>query len=76
MQVLIWFGHLSVFVDAGKILIMANDVATPPNPPVAPVKQEEFEQMPLDMNVSQRTHEEKPSKQVVCNQVDRLAWDH
>jgi hypothetical protein len=38
MKVLIWFGYLSVFVDAGEILVMVDDVATPSNPPVAPVE--------------------------------------
>jgi hypothetical protein len=31
---------------------MANDVATPSNPPVAPVEQEELGEAPLDMIVS------------------------
>jgi len=30
---------------------MADDVATPSNPPVAPVEQEEFEEAPLDVIV-------------------------
>jgi hypothetical protein len=38
MQVLIWFGYLSVFVDASEILVMADDVTTLSNPPVAPVE--------------------------------------
>jgi hypothetical protein len=52
MQVLIWFSHPSIFVDACEILVMADDVATPSNPPAAPVEQEEFEEVPLDVNVS------------------------
>jgi len=32
---------------------MADDVATPSNPPVAPVEQEELEEALLDMIVSQ-----------------------
>jgi hypothetical protein len=75
MQVLIWFNHLLVFVDAGEILVMADDVATPSNLPVAPIKHEEFEEVPLDMNVSQRPHEEELSRQVVCTRIDHLAWD-
>ncbi len=71
----IWFGYLSVFVDAGEILVMADDVATPSNPPVTPVEHEEFEEVLLDVNVSQRSHEEEPSRRVVCTQVDRSAWD-
>jgi hypothetical protein len=54
---------------------MANDVAMPSNPPVAPVEHEKLEEMSIDMNVSQRPHEEKPSKQVVRIQIDRSAWD-
>jgi hypothetical protein len=76
MQVPIWFGYLSVFVDAGEILVMADDVATPSNPPVALVEQEELEEVSLDVNVSQRPREEEPSKRVVGTRVDRSAWDH
>jgi hypothetical protein len=65
MQMPIWFGYLSVFVDAGEILVMVNDVATPSNPSVALVEQEEFEEMTLDVNVSQWLREEEPSRQVV-----------
>jgi hypothetical protein len=52
MQVLIWFGYPSVFVNACEILIMANDVATLSNPLVAPVEQEELEEVLFDVNVS------------------------
>jgi hypothetical protein len=65
MQVLIWFGYPSIFVDAGEILVMADDVVTPSNPPVAPIEQEELEEVPLDVNVSQRSCEEEPSRRVV-----------
>jgi hypothetical protein len=41
---------------------MADDVATPLNPPVAPMEQEELEEAPLNMNVSQRPHEENSSR--------------
>jgi hypothetical protein len=75
MQVPIWFGYLSIFVNAGEILIMADDVAMPSNPPVAPVEQEELEEALLDVNVSQRPREKEPSRQMVRNRVDRLAWD-
>ncbi len=47
-----WFGYLSIFVDACEILVMADDVATPSNSPVAPVEQEELKEVPLDVNVS------------------------
>jgi hypothetical protein len=53
MQMPIWFGYLSIFVDAGEILVMVDDVATPSNPPVAPVEQEELEEAPLNVNVFQ-----------------------
>jgi hypothetical protein len=49
------------FVDAGEILVMADNVVMPSNPPVAPVEQEELEEAPFDMNVSQRSCEEEPS---------------
>jgi len=42
-----------VFVDVGENLVMADDVATPSNLPVSLVEEEEFEEAPLDMNVSQ-----------------------
>jgi len=54
---------------------MADDVATPSNPPVAPVEQEEFEESPFNVIVSQRPREEEPPKRVVRNRVDRSAWD-
>jgi hypothetical protein len=75
MQVPNWFSYLSIFVDACEILVMADDVATPSNLPVAPVKQEELEEAPLDMNVSQRPREEELSRRVMRIQVDRSAWD-
>jgi hypothetical protein len=75
MQVLIWFGYPSVFVDANEILVMVDDVATPSNPPIALVKQEELEKMSFDVNISQWPHDEEPSKRVVCTRVDRSAWD-
>jgi hypothetical protein len=59
---------------------MADDVATSLNPPVAPVDKEELEKTPLDevaleVNVSQRSHEEKPSRRVVRTRVDHSTWD-
>jgi hypothetical protein len=33
-------------------LVMVDDDATPSNPPVAPVQQEELEEAPFDLNVS------------------------
>jgi hypothetical protein len=55
---------------------MADDVATPLNPLVAPTIQEELEEAPLDVNVSEQSREEEPSRRVVRIQVDHLAWDH
>jgi hypothetical protein len=49
-----------VFVDAGENLIMADGIATPSNPSVALVEQEEFEEVPFEVNVSQQPHEEEP----------------
>jgi hypothetical protein len=50
-----------VFVNAGENLVMADDVVTPLNPPFSLVENEELEEAPLDMNVSQWSCEEKPS---------------
>jgi hypothetical protein len=58
MQVLIWFGYPLVFVDASENVVMSDDVVTPSNPPVAPIEQEELEEVLLDVNVSQRPCEE------------------
>jgi hypothetical protein len=59
---------------------MPDDVATPSNVPVAPVDKEELEEVLLDevaleVNVSQRSHEEEPSRRVVRTRVARLVWD-
>jgi hypothetical protein len=54
---------------------MADDVVTPSNPPVAPINKEEFEEAPLEVNVSQRSREKEPSRRVVCTRVVRSAWD-
>jgi len=56
-------------------LIMADDDATPSNLLVAPVQQEELEEAPFDLNVSQRPHEEEPPRKVVRTQVARSVWD-
>jgi len=55
---------------------MADDVAMPLNPPVAPVDKEEFEEAPFDevaleVNVSQQSREKEPSRRVVRIRVDR-----
>ncbi len=54
---------------------MADDVATPLNPLVAPVEQEELEETLLNVNVFQWPREEEPSRRVVRTRVDRSAWD-
>jgi hypothetical protein len=54
---------------------MADDIVTPLNPPIVPIEKEKFEEAPLDVNVSQRSCEEEPSRRMVCTQVDHLAWD-
>ncbi len=46
-------------------LVMADDDATPSNPPVALVQQEELEEASFDLNVSQRPCEEEPPRRVV-----------
>jgi hypothetical protein len=59
-----------VFVDACKDLVMADDVAMPSNPLVAPVEKEKLEKAPFDVNVFQWSHEKEPSRRVVCIQVN------
>jgi hypothetical protein len=54
---------------------MADDVAMPSNLPVAPVEQEELEETPFNVIISQWPREEEPPRRVVRNRVDRLAWD-
>jgi hypothetical protein len=64
---------------------MADDVVTPLNPLVAPVDKEELEEAPLDgtpldeialeVNVSQRSREEEPSRKMVRTRVACSAWD-
>jgi hypothetical protein len=66
MQVPNCFSYILVFVDAGENLVMADDVITPSNPQVAPVKKEElkeasFDETLLDVNVSQRSCKEESS---------------
>ncbi len=65
---------------------MADDVTTPSNPPVATVDKEKFKEATLDetplnevaleVNVSQRSREEEPSRKVLRTRIDRSAWDH
>ncbi len=76
MQVPNCFGYLSIFVDLNENLVMTDDVVMPSNPPVAPIEQEELKEASIDVNVSQRSCEEEPSRKVVRTQVDHLAWDH
>jgi hypothetical protein len=59
---------------------MADDVATPSNAPVALVDKEELEEVPLDevaleVNVSQRSREEEPSRRGVHTRIARSVWD-
>ncbi len=56
-------------------LVMVDDDATPSNPPIAPVQQEELEEALLDLNVSQRPREKKPPRRVVCTRVACSVWD-
>jgi hypothetical protein len=63
------------FVDAGENLVMADDVVTPSNPLIAPIKKEELEEAPLDVNAFQWSCKEEPSKRVVRTQIDCSIWD-
>jgi len=56
-------------------LVMVDDDATPSNPLVTPVQQEELEEAPLDLNVSQWPREEKPPRRVVRTRIDHSVWD-
>ncbi len=44
---------------------MADDVVTPSNPLISLVEEKELEEALLDVNVSQRSREKKPSRRVV-----------
>jgi hypothetical protein len=46
-------------------LIMADDDATPSNPPVTPVQQEELEEASFDLDVFQQSREEESPRRVV-----------
>jgi hypothetical protein len=74
MQVSHYSSTLLVFVVQVKV-VMADDDATPSNPRVAPVQQEELEEAQFDLNVSQRPREEEPPRRVVRTRVDRSIWD-
>ncbi len=67
---------LLIFVDACENLVMANDVTTPSNLLVSLVEKEELEKTLFDVNVSQRSHEEEPSRKVVRTRVNCSAWDY
>jgi hypothetical protein len=59
---------------------MVSDVVMPSNPPVTPVDKEELEETPiyevvLEVNVSQRSCEEEPSRRVVRTRIVHSAWD-
>ncbi len=56
-------------------LVMADDDATPSNLAIAPIQQEELEEAPLDLNVSQQPRKEEPPRRVVRTQVDHSIWD-
>jgi hypothetical protein len=71
-----WFSYLSNFVDVGKNLIMADDVATPLDSLVTPIEKEKLEEVSLDVNVSQQSREEELSRRMVRTRVDHSAWDH
>jgi hypothetical protein len=57
MQVPNCSSYPSILVDACEDLVMANDVVTPLNSSIALVEEEEFEEISLDVNVSQWSHE-------------------
>jgi hypothetical protein len=59
-----------IFVGARENSIMVHDVATPLNPLIAPVEEEELEETLFNVNVSQWPCKEELSKRVVYTQVD------
>jgi len=65
------YATLLVFDDTSDNLVMVDDVTTPSNPPLSLVEKEKLEKTLFDMNVSQRSHEEEPSKRVLRTRVDR-----
>jgi hypothetical protein len=64
-----------VFIDEGEDTIMISDVVMLSNPLVMLVKGEELEETLFNMNVSQRSCEEEPSKKVVRIQINNSTWD-
>jgi hypothetical protein len=56
-------------------LVMVDDDATPSNPLVAPVQQEELEEALLDLDVSQLPREKEPPKKVVRTRIAHSVWD-
>jgi hypothetical protein len=75
MQMLNCSGYLWFIVDVGGNLVMADDVTTPLNLPVPSIEEEKLEEALLDLNVSQRSREEEPSRRVVRTRVDCSVWD-
>jgi len=65
-----------VFVDASEDSIMADDVVTFSNPLIMLVEEKEFEETLLDVNVSQRSCDEKLFQKMVRTQIHCSAWDH
>ncbi len=49
MQMPNCFDYLWFFVDAGENLVMADDVTTPSNLPVAPIEEEKLEETSFDV---------------------------
>jgi hypothetical protein len=76
MQMPNYFGYLSIFVHASENLVMADDVTTPSNLPIALVEQKELEETPFDMNVSQWPCKEELSRKMMRIRVNHLAWDY
>ncbi len=60
------------FVNACEDSIMVDDVMTPLNLSIVLVEDEKFKETSLDVNVSQRPHEEESFKIVVHTQIDHL----
>jgi hypothetical protein len=63
------------FGDIGRNPIMADDATMSSNLLIMP-KQNELEEAPFDLNVSQRPCEEEPIRRVVRTKVAHSIWDH
>jgi hypothetical protein len=53
------------FIDANKDQTIRDDAIMSSSLPIMPIQNEELEETPIYVNVSQRSHENKPIERVV-----------